>query len=122
MKLSISVYPPEGGAGFGGGVRIFEREVNWPFLPQPDRDLINILKSKEDADQGVEEWYANVKIRHVWFTPEGIDQIELVPFQVDPIPQMRSLCDGYYRQAWNTSIDGDVIEQLLYSGWTEWRP
>jgi hypothetical protein len=117
MKLSITVHPPEAGGGSGAGMRIFEREVQWPWLPVAERDLLGILHN-EEAD----EWYAHVEIRHVWFNPNGPELVELVPFQVDPVPEMRSLCDGRYRSSWNTSIDGDLYAQLLASGWTEWQP
>lgn len=105
IHMTLHVHDSDAGIGWiGGKFRTYQRSVESSFMPRPG-DEVEVVPD------------ITVEVRTAALKLNGDVEISLVSFQIDPLPEYRSLCDGKYRIAWDNTPDYHLESMLVINGW-----
>ena len=108
----LMVYPV--GASLGSNGTLLCKTLDTAHLPRPD-DKIHVLFASEGENS---EWYAPTSVEKVYWNADGETHLELVSYQLANESDPPGSSVSRYRSVWWEERDGDLVEQLLASGWT----
>lgn len=108
VKLIQEIFPPAAGIGHSGThpAKFWTYDLETSFAPRAG-DEIHVFGADYTAN----------RVKRAYWLLDGTYCAEMIPYQVDPLPEFKSLADGSYRALWLTDPDGDPNAILASAGW-----